>query len=653
MKIKNLTKNLMKNLKSKILSIFMIIFLSIQVFDFFMDLCEGLNINLPLPPIAENISLLISVFLTFLLFEEFLSREFELNKYSISILIAIFFVSFLNVLLKFLTPKEFLISYKDILNLIPIMLIFLILPLYTYYSCKNLKKSFLLVIFAIVVVYPISQLYPLVMDKFIAVLSTFYMFYLIITSSNIEGINFKEIFNRALNFDEVIIDNLLFKPAEGNKLIYYLYFLLMFYMLSDFILYIIPSVTNLWTDSEYLAILNISQKRAHLTLGMALSILSFLYLITYPVLIKILPKRIKILNMFGVFSIIFFTLEPSITLSPIINKDGYGVILGILDSTIDKTSLFALIAIFVLTLLFYKTKAHTNILKDIIILFSLSIVIPYSLVYAYSIAIHSIVWYSASPYIVLAVILLGFLIYSVSIIFYNWISNTKISKLNFRNFIILFYISLTMLIYMPSIYTALQFAVISILFLLNEKEGILRIFERLIFVVYLTSILIFKSLYLYILFAVWMLYMILKIRGVIKSNIKFSKFNAITFVALSIIFILFGVFINEKIPFEKTLVGVGLLFLFSGAEEILMKHIIYNRLSTSFFDKFIVSFVFTISHLLNYSIFINYLPILPIYALYLFSYQLSSLYLYDKTKSLELMMLLHFTINLGILFLGN
>jgi len=424
-------------------------------------------------------------------------------------------------------------------------------------------------------------------------------------------------------------------------------------MLSDFILYIIPSVTNLWTDSEYLAILNISQKRAHLTLGMALSILSFLYLITYPVLIKILPKRIKILNMFGVFSIIFFTLEPSITLSPIINKDGYGVILGILDSTIDKTSLFALIAIFVLTLLFYKTKAHTNILKDIIILFSLSIVIPYSLVYAYSIAIHSIVWYSASPYIVLAVILLGFLIYSVSIIFYNWISNTKISKLNFRNFIILFYISLTMLIYMPSIYTALQFAVISILFLLNEKEGILRIFERLIFVVYLTSILIFKSLYLYILFAVWMLYMILKIRGVIKSNIKFSKFNAITFVALSIIFILFGVFINEKIPFEKTLVGVGLLFLFSGAEEILMKHIIYNRLSTSFFDKFIVSFVFTISHLLNYSIFINYLPILPIYALYLFSYQLSSLYLYDKTKSLELMMLLHFTINLGILFLGN
>ncbi|NJD99803.1 hypothetical protein E3E26_08415 [Thermococcus sp. LS1] len=639
--------------KKIVTSFFLLFLLFLQAFDFTMDVLDGFNISINLPPLLENLALFATLFLSFLLFQEFLVVEFNLNKPTTYTIIAIFFLSNINIMLKLMVSEKNLMTYKILLNAIPIFLIFIILPIVSYLHSKSVKKAIMLVIFSVVAVYPVSQLYPLVMDKFVALVATIYLAYSILTSMGKRGLNIKELLGKALDFDEIIIKYLLIKPSSRvNKFFFYVYALITFYMLSDFVLYILPSTTNLWENTEYLTYIGVPLSHVHLTPLLTFSLIAYVLLIIFPLISIIMDGKQRFLNYLGTISAIIFLAFPSVTLSPLIISNGYGVLMNIWTIHEKFGFYYIILVIGILAIFFvhFKRELSPKFYSNMIQLVSSAIMIPYLFVYSYSIATHMLTWYVHSPYFIFALLFFAFLLYSMLMIPYYIIKQLKDTSHDIRVQLMVFYIVISFLIHTPSVYSTLFFVLYTIFFLFSSSD-LWIVFDKLTFTLYVLAILVFKEYLLYALLLLWVVYL----GKYLRHKLLGANFDMITKSSLFRgafligVFVILGNFIGEIIPFEKTLPGFILLFLFSGAEEILMKGIIYTKTPGFLDDKLLISTLFLLTHLLNPVILLTYLPVFFLYSFYLFMYQFLSIQLYDETNSIPYLMAIHFLVNLGIL----
>lgn len=641
-------------LKETLASSFMFSLLILQVYDFTLDALEAFTINVELPPLLDKLSLFATIFLSIFIFQEFLEIEFRLRPMTIYTLLAIFFLSNVNIILKFILPETFLVSHAKIFNMLPLMLIFIVLPIFSYYSERSIKKTVMLILFAIGIVYPVSQLYPLIMDKFVSMAATIYVVYSIIKSSSIRGINFKELFQRALDFDNIIAEEILIKPAsKTNKLAFYLYAVLLFYILSDFNLYIVPSTLGLWDSSDYLAQLGLTLSKVSLPIVGYISLAAYLYFILYPFILRAFQEQLDMVKptILEITAMTVFFLFPSIMLSPLVSYNGYGVVMIPWIPERDRfLILFALLSVlFLFTLLSLHEKNWAKMLPSTLSLASVSFMVPYVLVYVYALAESILIWYKNSEFLIFVFILLVFFVLSLIAISVTWFKEAVSLSPSFLAQIILLYIALSFMILSPSIYSTSFFLLYLIFFIVCSLNRI-EILKKLSLVSYLLAILILKRYELVSVLIVLAVYFGINLTYEVKILKPTKKLLLIGMTLIST-FIVFGNLLGEIIPFEKSLEGIFLLFLFSSAEEVVMKGIIYRNSDHSIIPKLITSTVFALTHLLNLTIFFTYLKIIPFYAIYLFLYQLVTTFLYDRHPSIINLSLLHFLINLGILFI--
>ena len=641
-------------LKKILESVFMLSLLVLQVYDFTMGTLSALNVTVELPPLLDRLAIIAGFFLSILIFQKFLEIEFKLPPETISVLLFIFFFSNVNIMLKFIFPESFLVEHREVFNGLPLFLICIALPAVSYYFERSFKRALTLVLLAVGVVYPVAQLYSLVMSKFVALAATLYLAYSIIKSLSLRGIDLKELLLRALYFDDVIAEEVLIKPAgRGNKWAFYLHAVLLFYILSDFSLYIIPSTLGIWDSSDYLAQLGLTLSKVSLPLGGYVALGAYVYLILYPFILRVLQEQLDILKLAipGVAAMIISFFFPPIILSPLVSYNGYGVVMGPWvpkrEIPVVEFGLISVLLLFVLVGVYEKN--WPKILSSVLSLASVSLMVPYVLVYVYSLVESIFVWYKNSKFIVLILLLLAFFVLSLIVITHAWVKKAVSASPPFLVQVVLLYIALSFLLLFPSVYSTSFFLLYLIFFVVSDLEK-RELLAKLFLLIYLVALLVLKRYELASVLVVLTVYFVLNFSHELKIS-KPDKRLLFLFLATGVAFIGLGNLLGEIIPFEKSLQGVLLLFLFSSAEEVIMKGVIYKKSDGSWRAKLITSLLFVLTHLLNLSIFFTYLRlnVSLLYAAYLSLYQLVTIFLYEKYPSITALSILHFLINLGIL----
>lgn len=641
-------------LKSYLSYLFIIFVFGVQFFDFTMDLLDAFQIEVGIYAL-DTLALIVSMFLTFLLFDDFLKEEYRLDSTSVYIIIGIFVLSNVNILLKFLLPEKVLYTYRNYLNLIPIFLIFLVLPLYIYIKYKNIKKPLLLVIFSVIAVYPISQLYTFVVDKFVALMATFYLLYALFESLKDYKISLEELGEHLFDFDETLIRNYILKPSKkADKIMFYFYFLLLFYFISDFALFIIPSVTGFWTASEYLKYMGIHVQQVSLSPLQLISVFSLLIIVAYPIMELEFPKIKEKKEILIVLYLLLlgFLLKPSIYFQPILfSKEAYGVILGIFSyKSQPMLSLVAIALAGALSIFLLFPKVKKNALQMILKTGGTSILLTYSALYSFSLYVSIRRYYINSIYLLIVGGLLLFFIFSTIYLAYSLAKG--FSEASWGELVSLLYMGIILLSYVPSAYTLSFFilsAIVSSLSYVLRREP--KMIPLIILISYLVSLKYFENYIPFVLLFLWAYAVATEFKR--KPSLNLSPLYIPGLSALIVILYTFlGYYIGEVIPVELSLLGVVYLLGLSGAEEIVFKRIIYDNLDFRY-SLFLVSLLFTFTHLLSPVVFYHYLHagVLLVYLFYLFTYQYLTLMLYRESRLLELLIVVHFLINLGVLLL--
>lgn len=640
-------------LKSYLSYLFIIFVFGIQFFDFTMDLLDAFQIEVGSHAL-DTLALVVSMFLAFLLFDDFLKEEYRLDSTSVYIIIGIFVLSNVNILLKFLLPERVLYTYKNYLNLIPIFLIFLVLPLYIYIKYRSVKKPLLLVIFSVIAVYPISQLYTFVVDKFVALMATFYLLYVLFESLKDHKISMEELGEHLFDFDETLIRNYILKPSKkADKTMFYLYFLLLFYFISDFALFIIPSVTGFWTASEYLKYMGIHVQQVSLFPLQLISVFGLLIIIAYPIMELEFPeiKEKKGILIALYLLLLGFFLKPSVYFQPILfSKEAYGVILGVFSyKSQSMLSLVAIALVGALSMLLFPTVRKST-LQMILKTGGTAIILTYSALYSFSLYVSIRRYYINSIYLLIVGGLLLFFTFSTVYLAYSLVKG--FSGASWEELIFLLYMSIILLSYVPSAYTLSFFilsAVGSSLSYILRRES--KMVPFILLVSYLVSLKYFESYIPLVLIFLWTYAVVTELKR--KPSLSLSPLYITGLSALIVVIYTFlGYYIGEVIPVRPSLSGVAYLLGLSGAEEIVFKRIVYDNLDFGY-SLLLVSLLFTFTHLLSPVVFYHYLHagVLLIYLFYLFTYQYLTLMLYRESRLLELLIAVHFLINLGVLLL--
>lgn len=640
-------------LKSYLSYLFIIFVFGIQFFDFTMDLLDAFQIEVGSHAL-DTLALVVSMFLAFLLFDDFLKEEYRLDSTSVYIIIGIFVLSNVNILLKFLLPERVLYTYKNYLNLIPIFLIFLVLPLYIYIKYRSVKKPLLLVIFSVIAVYPISQLYTFVVDKFVALMATFYLLYVLFESLKDHKISIEELGEHLFDFDETLIRNYILKPSKkADKTMFYFYFLLLFYFISDFALFIIPSVTGFWTASEYLKYMGIHVQQVSLFPLQLISVFGLLIIITYPIMELEFPeiKEKKGILIALYLLLLGFFLKPSVYFQPILfSKEAYGVILGVFSyKSQSMLSLVAIALVGALSMLLFPTVRKST-LQMILKTGGTAIILTYSALYSFSLYVSIRRYYLNSIYLLIVGGLLLFFTFSTVYLAYSLVKG--FSGASWEELIFLLYMSIILLSYVPSAYTlsffVLSAAVSSLSYILRRES---KMVPFMLLVSYLVSLKYFESYIPLVLIFLWTYAVVTELKR--KPSLSLSPPYITGLSALIVVIYTFlGYYIGEVIPVRPGLLGVTYLLGLSGAEEIVFKRIVYDNLDFRY-SLLLVSLLFTFTHLLSPVVFYHYLHagVLLIYLFYLFTYQYLTLMLYRESRLLELLITVHFLINLGVLLL--
>ncbi|HID43850.1 MAG TPA: hypothetical protein EYP30_08805 [Archaeoglobaceae archaeon] len=213
----------------------------LQLIDFIVVIHEFFEIKIH--GLGEPVGIIISLLLTLWIFRRFLIEEFELSDFDSFILLSLFLLFNLNFLLRVIIEEELLLKLSGILNLIPVFVLALI-PVYMLFR-GDIRKYVDVLVFSIIVVYPLSQLYTMVLKKFVAIAVSIYVIYIFCLMIKEKKFRLKEAFKKLIGFDEVAVHQIR-RIGIKNKEFYYIYLLIWLFMISDVILFLPPKLFGLW-----------------------------------------------------------------------------------------------------------------------------------------------------------------------------------------------------------------------------------------------------------------------------------------------------------------------------------------------------------------------------------------------------------------------
>lgn len=607
----------------------------VQAIDFVVVISEFFEIKLI--GWFEPFGILISLILTLWVFKRFLIEEFEIKEFDTYMLLGLFLLFNLNFLLRLVVSEEALTGWAMTLNLIPIAVLALI-PFYLLLR-GNLRKYLDILVFAIIVVYPLSQLYTMVLKKLVAVAVTGYVIYVFISMIKERNAQLRDAIKKLLDFDEVAVHQI-HEIARKNKEFYYIYLLIWLFILSDIILFLPPKFFGIWEHTHYHEILGIEPHVGEYGPVIILSTLLFILIVSYPI-IEGYFRRAKFVSPLVLLFILFLSY-PTVVLSPILRKGIYGVILDV--KPLAELPVVEIIAPFIVILLIFALfKLFDYPISEELGWLSRSVVLgissAYILVFLYSLYYEGITASFVSPNIVLFLFLMGFFI--LSLIYLPYLSGLRIRNVE-SNFPveILFLLILAMLFSsMPSIYTTLAFAFYSAFFVLREIK-----LER--FAILLYVIVLMLNGYLIFLAMAFLIF------GV------FSDFRKIPrdprFYLIIPIFVILSYIVGERIPFEVTLIGIASLIVLSGSEEVVFKRFMFDRMAEKV-GRIAVPIAFCLIHLLSLKTLNYYLAIqtLPLFVVYLVGYQYVTIRMYEKNRNIIPFIIIHASINVLSLVLKN
>ena len=610
-----------KTLRAGIVLIFVL-----QAFDLVALLAEAFEVEIPLKW-AKELGVVVCIIFTMWIFKGFL-RKMLFTELDSNILLTLFLLFNLNILLKILLTEELLFQYRNFLNLIPLIMLFAVIP--TFLMIRGTIREYpRLLIFTIIIVYPLSQLYALILRKIVALVAVFYFIYVLCNSSIKKeevGIALKEL----LRFDHVVVEKVT-RVARPP-----IYFLVWLFIFSDIVLFLIPAIAGIWTHTPpYPPI-----EKVDVDVGILASVAGFVVATMYPFFDKISQKSIVLL-----FLPLLFLAYPSVVVAPIEVPGLLGVELKIeaLTSAIKASSAVP-ICTFLLFLSFLLARGR-RILWALPIAIAVAIVSVYITVYIYSLYYHAIVYYWDSPYLILVTSLMAFMVYSICFIQFSFFKSFK--NIEAFDVELYFFIILALLIsYVPSIYTTWTFIIYTALFLL-KKEHV----ERLLLVLYISALVFTQNINLVAIVALALCVYAAFMGWIRRIEIK----DCLPLLPLTLMYIAIGYFSGEVIPLKLSLVGLACLTLLSMGEEVLFKGLIFERIKGLKWAKLTTSIAFSCVHILNFDIMNYYLSnlLLPHYLFYVFTYQLVTLRLYEKIRTLTPFMVVHASINIGILLLRN
>ena len=634
-----------------------------QVIDLVFDFLSVFDIEVELG-VFDYIVGFIDIVLAIAIFREFMITELNLSERDANVMVTFFTIFNINVILKLLAPREVLLQFRDVLNLIPLILIFIILPLYMVTRYKSIKSYVKLFFLALFIVYPLAQLYILALERLVTIAAAIYLVYLVYKMLETRMWNSRSVLDALFNFDDIVVDKIrgLAKPGEGRFFFSYLYVFLL--LLADVLLFIIPGIIGMWADPSYYELLRTNVPAYEVQLPVIMLILSFIIVSLYPVIEKLIEAQKTILLLLLVIGMVYYVC-PILAMAPIESPDAYGVILKLYKLRIEFYDLIVPLALTLLIIMFivvYQFKAREvaekaySILKWVLLAMGTSLMIPYLLVYTYSLYYSILLFYMRSPYLSLVAPFMGFIAFLMFYVPYRLIRiirlrSIKLGKLFLIETLLLFLVAIT-LSYSPSSITLVLFILYSLI-MICISTNVKELIPRALLVTYMSIFIFFPEYitYLALLLVFYGLYMdYVKIKeGTLGINSKYILLGVLIIIPFS----LAGYFVGEYMPFTLSLTSIMLLAVLSSCEEAVFKGMIYNNSPRIPYRAFITSVLFSTMHILKFNIFAYYTEagtLIP-YLLYTFSYQYITLKLYDKVKALSLFMVIHTLINVGIVTL--
>ncbi len=583
----------------------------------------------------EPFGIVISLVLTLWIFKRFLIEEFELREFDTYILLSLFLLFNLNFLLRLVVREEALTGWALTLNLIPIVVLAFI-PIYLLLR-GDLRKYVDILVFTVIVVYPLSQLYTMVLKKLVAIVVTGYVLYVFILTLKEKHPQLRESIKRLIDFDEVVVHQIR-EVARKDKEFYYVYLLIWLFIISDVILFLPPKFFGVWEHTHYHEILGVEPHVGEYGIHIILATALFVLIASYPIIEGYIRKTKFVVPLVPLF--ILFLSYPTIVLSPIMKRGIYGVVLDI-KPLVDQPVVVVLIPfILLLTILAVLKFIKHPILEELGWLSRsvvLSVSSAYILVFLYSLYYQGVTASFASPNIILFLFLMGFFIFSL--IYLPYLSGMRIRRARSNSPLeILFLLILAMLFTsMPSIYTTLALLFYSAFFVIREIS-----FERLAIIIYVASLML--NGYLIFLALAFFIFGVISDHRTIPREMKIYLIIP-AFVALSYI-------VGERIPFEITLTGIVSLIILSGSEEVIFKRFMFDRMAAKA-GRIAVPIAFCLIHILSLKTLDYYLAIqtLPFFLIYLLGYQYVTIKMYEKSRNLIPFMIIHASINVLALML--
>lgn len=608
----------------------------IQAIDLAVVICEFFEIKLI--GWFEPFGILISLILTLWIFKRFLIEEFEINEFDAYMLLGLFLLFNLNFLLRVVVSEEALTGWAMTLNLIPIAVLALI-PVYLLLR-GDLRKYMDILVFAVIVVYPLSQLYTMVLKKLVAIVVTGYVIYVFILMIKEKNVQLRNAVKKLIDFDEVAVHQIR-EIARKNKEFYYIYLLIWLFIISDVILFLPPKFFGIWEHTHYHEILGIEPHIGEYGLHIILATLLFILIVSYPIIEGYFRKRTKfVVPVVPLF--ILFLSYPTVVLSPILRKGIYGVILNI-KPLVELPVLDILVPFIVLVVILALLKLIKHPIMEEMGWLSRSIVLgissAYILVFLYSLYYEGVTVSFVSPNVILFLFLMGFFIFSLIHLPYLSVMRLRSAKANFP-LEILFLLILTMLFSsMTSIYTTLALVFYSAFFILREIK-----FERIAIVLYL-FVLTLNGYLVFLALAFFVFGVFCDFRN-IPRDMKVYLIIPL-FVVLSYI-------VGERIPFDVTLMGIASLIVLSGSEEVIFKRFMFDHMKAKV-GRIAVPIAFCLIHLLSLTTLNYYLAIqtLPLFVVYLVGYQYVTIRMYEKNRNIIPFIIIHAAINVFSLMLKN
>lgn len=602
----------------------------IQLIDFIVVIHEFFEIKLV--EWAEPLGIFISLFLTLWVFKRFLIREFGMSDFDSYVLIFMFLLFNLSFLLRFLVEEELLHGMSYVLNYIPI-LVLAVLPLYLL-ARGDSKKYVEIMVFTVIVVFPLSQLYTMVLKKFVAIAVTVYVLYIFVQMLKEKDNRIKEAFQKLIEFDEVAVRQIHGLGAK-NKEFYYVYFLIWLFIISDVVLFLPPKFFGLWGHTHYHEILGIESHEIEITSAFMASSLSFIVITSYPLLSGLFKKSYVLAPLF-----VLFLAYPTIVMSPLTEEGVYGTVLDVkelVDVPLVDTLAPVLTFIAVIFILFIFKVPFVYELRIFLRSVVIGVSSAYILVFLMSLFTGSATIDILSPNIVLVVLLMGFFLFALIFLPYNTLLEVRKTRLKFSVEILFLLIFTMFFSYMPSIYSTLSLISYSAFFIL----GTLR-FERILIIAYLIS-LMFET-YLIILASAFLVYGIYTSVPFLRNTVEKESLKIFLLIP---IFVALSLIVKEKIPFEYTYVGLASLAILSGSEEVIFKKFMYDKMRKRL-REVSVPIAFSLVHILGMNSLNYYIGTwtLPIYLIYLFAYQYITIRLYEENKNLIPFITAHALINI-------